>query len=57
MEGETSSAQDQDQAFFHLIQASMISLSKAQVQQFLKAQSTDLDIINMLAQSKKELKR
>ena len=49
--------QDQEQAFFNLIQASTISLSKTQVQQFLKAQATDLDIIKMLAQSEKELKR
>ena len=32
MEGETSQAQDQDQLFFNLIQASTISLSKTKEQ-------------------------
>ena len=49
--------QDQEQAFFNLIQASTISLSKTQAQQFLKAQATDSDIIKLLVQSEKELKR
>ena len=53
MDGETSSTQDQHQVFFHLIQSSMISLSKTQVQQRLKAQYTNPNIINMLAQSEK----
>ena len=57
MNAEKSQAQNQDQSFFlHFIQASTISLSKTQVQQFLNAQSTDPNIINMLAQSEKELK-
>ena len=56
VEGEASQTQDQDQSFVHFIQSSTISLSKTQMQQFLKAQSIDLNIINLLAQSKKELK-
>ena len=57
MQGETTQAQDQDQSFFHFIQASKISLSKTQIQQFMEPQSTDQDTITLLAQSKKELKR
>ena len=57
VEGEAAHAQDQDQIFFNFIQASKIELFKAQMQQFIKAQSTDQDIIHLLAQSEKELKR
>ena len=57
VEEETTQVQDQDREFFNLIQASTISLSKPQVQQFLQAQATDYDIIKLLEQSEKELKR
>ena len=56
MEEEITQVQDQEQVFFNLIQASTISLSKTQAQQFLKALGPDPDIIKILAQSKKELK-
>ena len=57
VEEETTPVQDQSREFFNLIQASTISLSKPQVQQFLQAQATDHDIIKLLEQSEKELKR
>ena len=57
VEVEAAHTQDQDPAFFNLIQASKIELSKTQMQQFRKAQSTDQDILKLLAQSEKELKR
>ena len=57
MEVEATQAQDQDQSFCKFIQAAKILLSKAQMQQFIKGQSIDQDIIGLLAQSKKELKR
>ena len=49
MEVEVAHAQDQDQAFLNFIQASKIDLSKTQMQQFIKAHSTDQDILNLLA--------
>ena len=56
VEEDSLQAQDQDQSFFSLIQASTISLCKMQVQQFFKAQLIDPDIAQILAQSEKELK-
>ena len=47
----------QDQEILNLIQASFISLSKKEVQQFIVAHQTDLDIQKLAAQSKTELKR
>ena len=56
MEVEATQAQDQDKSFFNFIQTTKISLSKIQIQQFINAQSKDQDIINLLAQSEKDLK-
>ena len=47
----------QDPKVLHLIQASLISLSKKEVQQFIVAQKTDIDIQKLVAQSKPEFKR
>ena len=57
VEEDKTQVQDQEQVFFNLIQASMISLSKTQAHQFLKARVTNPDIMKMLMQSVKELKR
>ena len=57
VEVEAAHAQDQDQIFFNLIQASKIEVSKTQMQQFRETQSIDKDILHLLAQSEKELKR
>ena len=57
VEVEATQAQDQDQSFFNFIQASKIEVSTTQMQQFREAQSTDKDILHLLAQSGKELKR
>ena len=48
VEEDITQVQGQEQAFFNLIQASTISLSKTQAQQFLKAQAIDPDIMKML---------
>ena len=55
MEMDLSSPQDQ--GTLNLIQASSISLSKKEFQQFIVAQQTDLDIQKLAAQSKTDLKR
>ena len=55
VEVEATQAQDQDQSLFNFIQAAKILLSKTQMQQFIKVQSIDHNIINLLAQSEKEL--
>ena len=57
VEVEVTQAQDQDPLLFNFIQASKIEVSKTQMQQFKEAQSTDKDILHLLAQSEKELKR
>ena len=57
MEEDRTHVADQEKAFFNLIQAFAILLSKTQAQQFLKAQATDPDIIKMLEQSEKDLKQ
>ena len=57
VEVETTQAQDQDPLLFNFIQASKIEMSTTQMQQFREAQSTDKDILHLLAQSEKELKR
>ena len=57
VEVEAAHTQDQDPTFFNLIQESKIELSKTHMQHFRKAQPTDQDILKLLAQSEKELKR
>ena len=54
MEGDHSSSQGTE--FLHLIQTSLISLSKNETQQFIVAQQTNLDIQKLADQSKIELK-
>ena len=57
VEVDATHTQDKDSEFFNLIHASIISLSKQQIEQFLKAQVADTKTQNMSAQSESEIKR